>query len=83
MRPSGDGECYTSGMSRVEEIEEAIGRLSPDEFRHVARWFYEREQALWDEQMDQDSAAGRLDFLFAEADKEAEEGLLREWPPVK
>jgi len=42
-----------------------------------------REQAEWDEQMDQDCAAGRLDFLFDEASREAEEGLLREWPPAR
>jgi hypothetical protein len=70
-------------MSRVEEIEAAIEQLSPEEFRRVAQWFYDREQARWDEQLDRDSAAGRLDFLFDEASKEAEEGLLREWPPVR
>ena len=32
----------------------------------------QRGQAAWDEQMDRDSAAGRLDFLFDEADSEAE-----------
>jgi hypothetical protein len=37
-----------------------------------------RDQAEWDEQMDRDSAAGRLAFLFDEASKETEEGLLRE-----
>jgi hypothetical protein len=42
-----------------------------------------RDQAEWDEQMDRDSAAGTLDFLFAETGKEAEEGLLREWPSVR
>ena len=41
------------------------------------------EQLQWDEQMDQDSAAGRLAFLFDEASKETEEGLLREWPPAR
>jgi hypothetical protein len=33
--------------------------------------------------MDEDSAAGRLDFLFDEAVMEAEEGLLHKWPPMK
>lgn len=70
-------------MSRVEEIEAAIEQLSPEEYRRVAQWFYDREQARWDEQLDRDSAAGGLDFLFDEASKEAEAGLLREWPPVR
>jgi hypothetical protein len=70
-------------MSRVEEIEAAIEELSPEDFLRVARWFNDREQLQWDEQMDEDSAAGRLDFLFDEVGKEAEEGLLREWPPAR
>jgi hypothetical protein len=41
-----------------------------------------QEQTEWDEQMDEDSAAGRLDFLFDDACKEGEEGLVGEWPPV-
>jgi hypothetical protein len=70
-------------MSRVEEIEAAIESLSPEEFRRVTQWLYDREQLQWDEQMDEDSATGRLDFLFDEASKEAEKGLLREWPPAR
>jgi hypothetical protein len=70
-------------MSRVEEIEAAIESLSPEEFRRVAQWLNDREQAQWDAQMDEDSAAGRLDFLFDEASREAKEGMLRDWPPVK
>jgi hypothetical protein len=30
--------------------------------------------------MDADSSAGKLDFLFDEADGESEKGLLRKWP---
>jgi hypothetical protein len=70
-------------MRRVEEIEAAIEQLSPEEFRRVAQWFHDREQVEWDEQLDRDSASGKLDFLFDEADKEAERGLLREWPPAR
>jgi hypothetical protein len=70
-------------MSRVEEIEDAIDRLLPEEFRRLAQWFHEREQKRWDAEMDRDSTSGRLDFLFEEAKKEGEEGLLREWPPAK
>jgi hypothetical protein len=54
-------------MSRVEEIEAAIDDLPPEEYRRVVEWFRVREQRRWDEQMDADSFAGRLDFLFDEA----------------
>jgi hypothetical protein len=42
-----------------------------------------REQKRWDEQLDADSAAGRFDFLFDEAEGESAKGLVREWPSQK
>ncbi len=70
-------------MDRVEEIEAAIEGLPPEEYRRIAQWFHAREQERWDEQMDRDSSAGKLDFLFEEAESESAKGLLREWPPRK
>ena len=67
-------------MERVEQIEAAIDGLSPEEYRRFVNWFREREQSRWDEQLDQDSQGGKLDFLFDEAEDEAAKGLLREWP---
>lgn len=61
-------------MELVEEIEAAIERLAPEDFQRFAIWFREREAARWDRQLDEDSASGRLDFLFEE-DTE-----LRSWP---
>jgi hypothetical protein len=52
-------------MRRVEEI--------------IVQWFRVREQRRWDEQMDADSLAGKLDFLFDEAESESAGGLLHEW----
>jgi hypothetical protein len=37
-----------------------------------------REEQRWDERMDRDSSAGKLDFLFAEAESESAKGFLRE-----
>ena len=70
-------------MSRVEEIEAAIDGLPPEEYRRVVEWFRVREQRRWDEQMDADSVAGKLDFLFDEAESESATGLLHEWPSQK
>jgi hypothetical protein len=64
-------------MDRVEEIETAIASLPPEEYRRLVEWFRAREQSRWDSQMDQDSVAGNLDFLFSEAESESEQGLLR------
>jgi hypothetical protein len=70
-------------MDRVEEIEAAIKGLPPEEYRRIAQWFHALEQIRWDEQMDRDSSAGKLDFLFGEAESESAHGSLREWPPRK
>lgn len=70
-------------MDRVEQIEAAINGLDPDEYQRLVQWFRAREQARWDAQLDRDSAAGKLDFLFEEADRQSAQGTLREWPPKK
>jgi hypothetical protein len=70
-------------MNRVEEIEAAIDGLPPEEFRRIVDWLREREQRHWDEKMDSDCSAGKLDFLFDEADDESAKGLLRDWPSSK
>jgi hypothetical protein len=67
-------------MSRIEGIEAAIDGLSPEEYRRILLWFRMREQGRWDEQMDSDASAAKLNFLFDEADSESADGLLREWP---
>jgi hypothetical protein len=51
-------------MDRVEEIETAIDRLPPEDYRRIVDWLRAREQGQWDEQIDRDSSAGKLDFLF-------------------
>jgi hypothetical protein len=53
----------------------------PEECRRIVQWFRVREQRRWDEQMDTDSLAGKLAFLFDEAESELARGLLRERPP--
>ena len=58
-------------MDRVEEIESAITNLAPEDYRRFVDWFSEREQTRLDEQIDTDSAAGRLDSLFGEAEAES------------
>jgi len=70
-------------MDRVEEIEAAITSLRPEEYRRLVDWIRAQDQTRWDEQMDRDSAAGKLDFLFREAADESAQGLVRDWPPPK
>lgn len=67
-------------MSRVEQIEAEIEKLSREEVRNLARWLAEYDARLWDAQIDEDTQAGRLDALYGEADAERKDGTLREWP---
>ena len=67
-------------MNRVEEIEAAINNLPPEDFRRIANWFRERDQSLWDQQLDSDASIGRLDFLFEEIETESRQNVLRDWP---
>jgi hypothetical protein len=68
-------------MRLVEEIEAAIDGLPAEEYQRIVEWFRVREQRRWDDRLDADSSAGKLDFLFDEADNESSNGLLSEWPP--
>lgn len=54
-------------MSTVEELEAAVQRLSPDERAAFRAWFAEFDAQEWDRQLESDIAAGRLDWLAAEA----------------
>jgi hypothetical protein len=67
-------------MSTVLEIENAIEHLKPTERAQVAGWLARKEAQDWDAQMDADSASGKLDFLFREADDERKAGQLKDWP---
>lgn len=67
-------------MDRVEEIEAAISALPPEDFRRIAEWFRERDQLLWDRQLDSDSSNGKLDFLFEEVESNSKQELFRDWP---
>jgi hypothetical protein len=66
-------------MSKLKEIETAIAQLSPNEFSELARWVQELDQKRWDEQLDSDASAGKLDFLIKEA-KSTEDGFPKDWP---
>jgi hypothetical protein len=54
-------------MSNVQEIERAIQKLTPAEIRQVAEWLEEFREELWDQQIDADIKASRLDPLWQRA----------------
>jgi hypothetical protein len=54
-------------MSTVQEIEMAIQKLKPQEIHEVADWLQELREGVWDQQIDADAKAGRLDKMIAKA----------------
>ena len=61
-------------MSTLQEIEEAVRRLSSAELAAFRTWFEELDAAAWDRQIEQDVAAGRLEALADEALNDLREG---------
>jgi hypothetical protein len=57
-------------MTRLETLEEEIKKLSPTEFGKLRDWLLEKDWMQWDQQIEQDSASGKLDALFDEAERE-------------
>ena len=54
-------------MSKIENIEQEIQKLTPSELEAFRRWFREYDSDEWDRQIEEDSRAGKLDKLAEEA----------------
>ncbi len=61
-------------MSTVDEIEQAIRNLGPQDLTALREWFAAFDAELWDRQLEQDVAEGRLDRLAEEAMRDLSEG---------
>jgi hypothetical protein len=65
-------------MSSIQEIEHAIRQLSPEDLASFRAWFAEFDASVWDRQIEDDVAAGRLDALADEALQDLREGRCTE-----
>ncbi len=54
-------------MTKIESLEKEIEKLSPQELKAFRRWFAEFDAELWDQELERDVAAGKLDRLADEA----------------
>jgi hypothetical protein len=59
------------GMS-VQEVEAAIAQLSARELAELTVWFENYRAQVWDDEIERDLAASRLDAVLAEVDREYE-----------
>ena len=61
-------------MSTVEEVEEALRRLSPDEQATFRHWYAEFDAEQWIGNSKPMSRRGRLDLLINEARQDKRDG---------
>ena len=61
-------------MSKVQELEKEIEKLSPGEAGELRDWFLERDWDLWDRQIERDEAEGKLDRVFKKSLENHEAG---------
>lgn len=61
-------------MSKVENIEQEIQRLSASELSAFRQWFIEFDAKAWERQIEEDARAGKLDALAEAALKDHKAG---------
>lgn len=71
---------YPCVMRSVEEIKAEIAKLAPSDVRQVAKWLAEYQARLWDKQIEEDAAAGKLDRFIEEALAEYKQGKTQRLP---
>ena len=54
-------------MSKVDNIERDVKTLTRSELEAFRAWFYEYDAGVWDQQIEEDVYAGKLDKLAEEA----------------
>ena len=65
-------------MLKIEQLQMEIEALSEQDFARLRSWFAEKDWEQWDKQLESDVAAGKLDFLLAEASTAKAQESLRE-----
>lgn len=65
-------------MTTIQEIEEAVVRLSQDDLACFSDWFSQFSASVWDARIDADARSGKLDPLADAALKSLEEGRCTE-----
>ena len=65
-------------MTKLQLIQTKIETLTNDEFIYLKNWINELDAQQWENQIEEDSNSGRLDFLIEESLLEKSKGQLRE-----
>ena len=70
-------QSQVTQMLTLEQIESAILELPSDEFQQLLKWVSDLDYQLWDKQLQQDIADGKLEELGPEAIADFEAGNYR------
>jgi len=62
----------------IEDLENAIAKLPPDQFAQFRAWFEAFDAARFDNKIERDAKAGKLDRLADEAIDDFRKGRARE-----
>ncbi|MBI5141708.1 MAG: hypothetical protein HZA20_05885 [Nitrospirae bacterium] len=54
-------------METIEQLEDAVMHLSPDDYRRFYDWFIRMDHEKWDREIEEDAANGRLAAYAHEA----------------
>jgi hypothetical protein len=65
-------------MTKLEEIEAAVAQLSPEDLKKFRAWLDELDERLFDEKIERDAKAGKLDKLEARALEDHKTGRTKE-----
>jgi hypothetical protein len=65
-------------VSEVEQLEHKIENLPPRDLAKLRAWFVEFDARVWDDQIEADAKAGKLDGLINEALEDYKAGKARE-----
>jgi hypothetical protein len=63
-------------MTKLQLIQTEIETLTDDEFTYLKNWINEFDAQQWENQIEEDSNSGRLDFLIEESLLEKSKGQL-------
>lgn len=62
----------------IEELEKAVAGLPPDQFAEFRAWFERLDAARFDQKIERDARAGKLDRLGDQAIDDFRKGHVRE-----
>jgi hypothetical protein len=64
-------------MTKLEQIQSSIEKLSPEEIALLREWLAELDARLFDEKIERDAKSGKLDKLAGQALSDHARGLSR------